>query len=101
MSKLLALEKTNQLSDSDMKPLTKSDDLSFINNYTGKAQQNTTKINPHLCPNQENQPLIIFLHYGDKVVDLHNLKVVLIFVDFRKAFDSIHCGRFLRICAYN
>ena len=54
------------------------------------------KIN-HLCPNQNefrpaksNVAHILTLRRLIKDVKSHKLKAVLTFVDFRKAFDSIH-----------
>ena len=99
-----------------MKPLSKSGDLiltdmgialsSIAAKLANRMTLNRTqiKINRHFLPNQngfrQGKSTIahtLVLRRLIKCVKSHNLKAVLTFVDFRKAFDSIHRGRILRI----
>ena len=118
VNKLMVGEKPDQWSESDMKPLPKSGDLGYTDNYRGIALSSIAaklanrmllnrirpKINPQLRPNQNGfRPgrstvaHILALRRLIEGVRSHNLKAVLTFVDFRKAFDSIHRGRMLQI----
>ena len=118
VNKLMVGEKPDQWSERDMKPLPKSGDLGYTDNYRGIALSSIAaklanrmllnrirpKINPQLRPNQNGfRPgrstvaHILALRRLIEGVRSHNLKAVLTFVDFRKAFDSIHRGRMLQI----
>ena len=62
------------------------------------------KIDTHLRPNQNGfrpgrstTAHILALRRLIEEVKSHNLKAVLVFIDFKKAFDSIHRGRMLQI----
>ena len=117
-NKLLEGEKPDQWSESDMKPLPKSGDLSITDNYRGIALSSVAaklvnrmllnrirpKIDPLLRPNQNGfrpgrstTAHILALRRLIEGVKSHNLKCVLVFVDFKKAFDSIHRGKMLQI----
>ena len=99
-----------------MKPLLKSGDLSLMPNYRGIALSSIVaklancmilnriqpKINPHLRPNQNGfrpgKSTVAHILASRKLIEgvkLRSLRAVLTFVD--SAFDSIHCGRMLRI----
>ena len=117
-NKLLEGEKPKQWSDSDLKPLPKSGDLSTTENYRGislsviaaklvhKMLLNRIRpeIDKHLRPNQNGfRPgrsttlHILALRRLIEGMKSHNLKAVLVFIDFTKAFDSIHRGRMMQI----
>ena len=114
-------EKTDQWSESNLITLPKDGDLSSTDNYRGIALSATAAkitnrlilnrirplIDKHLIPNQNGfRPgRSTTAHILGRLIEgvrSHNLKAVIIFVDFRKAFDSIHRGRMMEILkAYN
>ena len=115
---LLNGEKPDQWSECDLKPLPKSGDLSKTDNYRGIALSSIPaklvnrmilnriqpKIDPHLRPNQNGfRPgrstvsHILALRRLLEGVRSHNLKAIITFVDFKKAFDSIHRERMMKI----
>ena len=117
-NKVLIGEKPDQWSESDLKPLPKSGDLSCTDNYKGIAlsaiaakltnrmllNRIRPKLDPQLRPNQNGfrpgrstTAHILALRRLIEGVRSHNLKAVIVFVDFRKAFDSIHRGKMLQI----
>ena len=117
-NKLLDGEKPNQWSESDLVTLPKDGDLSDTNNYRGIAlsaiaAKLTNKlilnrirppIDKHLRTNQNGfrpgrgtTAHILALRRLIEGVKSHNLKAAITFVDFRKAFDSIHRGRMFEI----
>ena len=114
-NKLLEGKKPDQWSE---KPLPKLGDLSNTDNYRGIAlsaiaaklvnkmllNRIRPKIDPKLRPNQNGfrpgrstTAHILALRRLMEGVRSNNLKAVLIFVDFKKAFDTIHRGRMLQI----
>lgn len=117
-NKLLDGEKPEQWSNSELKPLPKSGDLSTTDNYRGISlsviaaklvnkmllNRIRSKIDKHLRPNQNGfrpgrstTAHILTLRRLIEGVRSHNLKAVLVFIDFKKAFDSIHRERMLQI----
>ena len=116
--KVLNGEKPTQWSETNLKPLQKSGDLSSSDNYRSIALSSiaaklTNKmllnrmlpfIEKHLRPNQNGfragrstTSHILALRRIIEGVKKHNLKATLIFVDFRKAFDSIHRERMFEL----
>ena len=111
-------EKPQQWSDVDIKPLPKSGDLGLTTNYRGIALSAVAakmvnkmlllriqpKLDSHLRPNQNGfRPKrsttahILALRRLIEGVKRYNLKSVIVFVDFSKAFDSVHRGMMLKI----
>ena len=112
-------EKPEQWSTSYIKPLPKSGDLSNEGNYRGIAlsaiaAKVTNKmllnrmqpaVDPHLRPNQNDfcstTAHILALRRLIEGVKSHNQKAIIVFVDFKKAFDSIYrCQMFKILRAY-
>ena len=117
-NKVMLGEKPDQLSESNLITIPKSGDLSNTNNYRGIALSSiaakvTNKlilnrirdpIDKHLRPNQNGfrpgrstTAHILALRRVIEGVKSRNLKATIVFVDFRKAFDSIHRGRMMEI----
>ena len=115
---LLQGSKPDQWSESDMIPIPKSGDLTKTDNYRGIAlscvaakitnklilNRIRPKIDLHLRPNQNGfRPLrstiahILALRRLMEGVRSNNLKCIVTFVDFKKAFDTVHRGRMLQI----
>ena len=111
-------QKPEQWSLSHLKPLPKSGDLSNVGNYRGislsvVATKITNKmllsriqpaLNPLLRPNQNGfrpgrstTAHVLALRRLIEGVKSHNLKSIITFVDFKKAFDSIHRGKMFKI----
>ena len=107
-----------QWSESNLITLPKSGDLGDANNYRGIAltamaakvtnrlilNRIRPSIDPHLRPNQNGYrpgrstiAHILALRRLIEGVRSHNLKAVITFVDFKKAFDSVHRGRMMNI----
>ena len=117
-NKVIDGEKPDQWSESSLVTLPKDGDLSNTDNYRGIAlsaiaAKMTNKlilnrirppIDKHLRPNQNGfrpgrstTAHILALRRVIEGVKSRNLKAVIIFVDFRKAFDSIHRERMMEI----
>ena len=117
-NKLLQGDKPDQWSTNNIIPLPKSGDLSVCANYRGialsvVAAKITNKmilnriqpeIDKYLRPNQNGfrpgrttTAHILVLRRLIEGIRSHNLHAVITFVDFRKAFDSIHRGKMLKI----
>ena len=117
-NKLLEGEKPDQWSENNLLPIPKDGDLSETNNYRGialsaVAAKITNKlilnrirpaIDKHLRTNQNGfRPgrstiaHILALRRLIEGVRRNNLKCIIIFIDFRKAFDSIHRERMMKI----
>ena len=111
-------EKPDQWSIGNLIPIPKSGDLSEYGNYWGimltvVAAKLTNKmilnriqpeIDKHLRPNQNGfrpgrstTAHILALRRLVEGVKSNNLKAIITFVDFRKAFDSIHRGKMMKI----
>ena len=118
INRLFLSEKPDQWSESNLKPLPKSGDLSITSNYRGIALSSIPAkvanrmilnrirpvVDPLLRPNQNGfRPgrstvaHILALRRLIEGVKEFNLAAVLVFVDFKKAFDSIHRGRMFKI----
>ena len=118
INRLFLSEKPDQWSESNLKPLPKSGDLTITSNYRGIALSSVPAklanrmilnrirpaIDPLLRPNQNGfRPgrstvsHILALRRLIEGVKEFNLTAVLVFVDFKKAFDSIHRGRMFKI----
>ena len=110
--------KPEQWSVLDIIPVPKSGDLGLTTNYRGIslsaiAAKMTNKmilnrilpaIDPHLRPNQNGfrpgrttAAHILALRRIIESAKKFNLKAILVFIDFKKAFDSIHRGKMLKI----
>ena len=110
--------KPKQWSENNIKTLPKSGDLSLTGNYRGIslsciAAKITNKmilnrvqpaIEPHLRTNQNGfRPKrstashILALRRLIEGVKQKNLEAAIVFVDFRKAFDTIHRGKMMKI----
>ena len=115
---LMKGEKPQQWSIIDIIPLPKSGDLGFTSNYRGIsltsiASKVTNKmilnriqphIEPHLRINQNGfrpgrstTAHILGLRRIIEGVKSKDLKAIVLFVDFKKAFDSIHRGEMMKI----
>ena len=115
---LLNHEKPQQWSDINLLPLPKQGDLGYTTNYRGIALSAVAakmvnkmlllriqpKLDPLLRPNQNGfRPKrsttahILALRRLIENVKRKNLKSVILFVDFSKAFDSVHRGKMLKI----
>lgn len=115
---LLNHEKPQQWSDINLLPLPKQGDLGYTNNYRGIALSAVAakmvnkmlllriqpKLDPLLRPNQNGfRPKrsttahILALRRLIENVKRKHLKSVILFVDFSKAFDSVHRGKMLKI----
>ena len=111
-------EKPMQWSEIDMKPLPKSGDLSSTQNYRGISLTSTVaklinkmilkriqgKLDPLLRPNQNGfrpgrttTAHILGLRRLIEGVRSHNRKAIILYVDFKKAFDSIDRGKMFQI----
>ena len=115
---LLKGEKPKQWSEIDMIPVPKSGDLSDTSNYRGislapiiaktvnkmilnRIQPN---VDPHLRPNQNGfrpgrttAAHILALRRLIEGVKRNNKKAIILYVDFKKAFDSIHRPTMMKI----
>ena len=110
--------KPQQWSVMDLITIPKSGDLGETNNYRGIslssiAAKITNKmllnriqphIDPHLRPNQNGfrpgrstTAHILALRRIIEGIKRNNLKAIILFVDFKKAFDSIHRGKMMKI----
>ena len=117
-NRLLEGEKPDQWSENNLLPIPKDGDLSDTNNYRGIALSAVAAkianklilnrirplIDKHLRTNQNGfRPgrstiaHILCLRRLIEGVKSNNLKCILIFIDFRKAFDSIHRERMMTI----
>ena len=115
---LLKLEKPTHWSTIQIQPISKTGDLSKVGNYRGIALSliaakiaNKLLLNriqpildPLLRPNQNGfrpgrstTSHILALRRIIEAVKSRNLQVAIIFVDFKKAFDSIHRHKMLEI----
>ena len=115
---LINHEKPQQWSDINLMPLPKSGDLGYTTNYRGIAVSAVaakmvnkmlllriqSKLDPYLRPNQNGfRPKrsttahILALRRVIENVKRKHLKAVILFVDFSKAFDSVHRGKMLKI----
>ena len=108
-------QKPQQWSDINLIPIPKSGDLGYTTNYRGIALSSIVakvvnrmllnrvqpKLDPHLRPNQNGfwstTAHILTLRRIIEGVRRNNLKAVILFVDFSKAFDSIHRGKMMKI----
>ena len=117
-SNLLNYHKPAQWSKSDLKPLPKSGDLSSTENYRGISLSATSakivnklilnRIRPvldqHLRNNQNgfrpgrsSTTHILALRRLIEEVRSKSLKAVIVFTDFKKAFDSVHRVKMFKI----
>ena len=115
---LINLDKPDQWSESNIIPLPKSGNMSVYDNYRGIALSAITAkltnrmmlnriqpvLDPHLRPNQNGfrpgrstTAQILALRRILQGVRARNLPAVITFLDFKKAFDSIHRGKMLKI----
>ena len=115
---LIHHEITNQWLNCNIVPFPKSGNLEDVGNYRGIAlsaiaakmtnKMILNRIQPHidpiLCPNQNGfrtgrstTSHILALRRLIEGVKSHNLKVIIIFVDFKKVFDSINRVTILHI----
>ena len=111
-------EKPQQWSEINMLPIPKSGDLTDPQNYRGisliSALAKTVnkmilnrlqkKIDPHLRPNQNGfrpgrntTAHILALRRLLEGVRSHNRKAIVLYIDFRKAFDSINRNKMIKI----
>ena len=115
---LIDQEKPDQWSDIHIIPLPKSGDLSKVGNYRGIGISSTVSnvinrmilnriqpaIDEHLRPNQNGfrpnrstSSHILALRRIIEGVKQNKLPAVITFVDFRKAFDSVHRAKMMKI----
>ena len=118
VNKLLAdQEKPDKWSDIHIIPLPKSGDLSKVGNYRGIGISSTVSkvinrmtlnriqpaIDQHLRPNQNgfrpNRSTSSHILALCRIIGVkqNKLPAVITFVDFRKAFDSVHCAKMMKI----
>lgn len=111
-------DKPEQWSIGNLIPIPKSGDLSEYSNYRGIMLTDVAakitnkmilnriqpKIDTHLRPNQNGfrpgrstTAHVLALRRLIEGVKSNNLKAIITFVDFRKAFDSIHRGKMMKI----
>ena len=111
-------KKPKQWSLSDIIPIPKKGDLSLTGNYRGISSSNIIVklinrmilnriqpvLDPHLRPNQNGfrpgrstTSQILALRRIIEGVKSNNLPAVIVFLDFRKAFDSVHRGKMLKV----
>ena len=115
--------KPKQWSEIDMIPLPKTRDLSDTGNYRGISLSSIVakfvnkmilnriqpKLDQHLRPNQNGfrpgrstTAHILALRRLIEGVESHNRKAIILYIDFKKAFDSVHRGKMTKILkAYN
>ena len=114
---LINHEKLTQLGESDMIPIPKMGDLSLPSNHRGIPLSSIVtrtinrmilnriqpKVDPHLRftqngfrPGISSTAHILALRRLIEGVKERNLKAILVFIDFKKAFDSIHRDKMLR-----
>ena len=112
------LKDPTQLGGSDTTPMPKKGDLCLPNNHRGISLLSIVtkvikqmilnriqpKVDPYLRPNKNRFRLgrsttanILALSRLIEGVKERNLKVTLVIIDFKKAFDSIHRGHLLKI----
>ena len=117
-NRLLEGEKPNQWSESNLVTLPKDGDLGITSNYRGIALSSVAaKITNRLILNRIRPPIVKLLRPNQngyrpgrstvahilalwrliEGVKSKNLKAVVVFVDFKKAFDSLHRGRMMKI----
>ena len=115
---LLHQDKPEQWSLSHIQPIPKSGDLSDVGNYRGIALSPIAAkiankmilnriqpvLDPLLRPNQNGfrpgrstTSHILALRRIIEGVKAHNQKAIIVFVDFKKAFDSLHRGKLMQI----
>ena len=115
---LINHEKTTQLGESDMIPIPKKRDLSLPSNHRGISLSSIVtkiinrmilnriqpKVEPYLRstqngfrPGRSTTAHILALRRLIEGVKQRNLKAILVFIDFKKAFHSIHRGKMLKI----
>ena len=115
---LLNRQKPNQWSILSLIPVPKSGDLSLTSNYRGISLSSIVaktynrmllnRIRPHLDeklrPNQcgfrekrSTTEQILALRRIIEGIEEKNLSAVITFIDFKKAFDTIHRGKMMRI----
>ena len=112
-------EKHTQLGEIDMIPTPEKGDLSLTSNHRGISQSSIVtkvtnrvilnqiqpRVDPYLRPTQNGfRPgrsttahILEYLRRLIEGVKERNLKATLAFIDFKKAFDSIHRGKILRV----
>ena len=115
---LVNLEKPDQWSENNLIPIPKQGNLSIVGNYRGISLSSLTLkavnlmllnriqpvLDPILRPNQNGfrpgrstTAQILTLRRIIEGVKARNLPAVITFIDFSKAFDSIHRGKLLKI----
>ena len=115
---LINHEKPTQLGESDMIPIPKKGDLSLPSNHRGISLSSIVtkvinrmilnriqpKVDPHLRspqngfrPGRSTTAHTLTLRRLIEGVKERNLKTILVIIDFKKAFDSIHRGKMLKI----
>ena len=115
---LMEGKKPEQLSEIDLLPIPKSGDLSDTKNYRGIALSSVVaklinkmilnrlqpKIDEHLRNNQNGfrpsrstSTHVLALRRLIEEVKANNKKAVVVYVDFKKAFDSVNRGMMLKI----
>ena len=115
---LINHEKPTQLAESHMLPIPKKGDLSLPSNHRGISLSSIAtkvinrmilnrirpKVDPHLRstqngfrPGRSTTAHVLALRRLIEGVKERNLKAILVFIDFKKAFDSIHGGKILKI----
>ena len=115
---LIDNQKPQQWSDINLIPIPKSGGLGNTTNYRGTALSSVVaklvnrmllnriqrKLDPLLrlnqngfCPHRSTTAHILALHRIIEGIKRNNLKAVFLFVDFNKAFNSIHSGKMMKI----